>query len=225
MLSNAVIILYGPPGSGKGTQANLLSRKLGLTHLDTGRMLEAMLYDKKNANDTFISEQRALFEAGKLLDSEWVFGIMKQNIERLHAAGLGAIFSGSPRTLPEAKELLPVLQKLYGKEQIFVFVLDVPEAMSMERNENRMVCSFCDAPLLTQYIGTPKACPACGGELVRRSVDNAETIKVRLNEYRERTEPIFNYMSGENFSLYRVAGQEAPYKVFTQIYDHLKNTS
>ena len=225
MSSNNVIILYGPPGSGKGTQANLLARKLGLVHLDTGRMLEGIIYDSDKDKDSFVLKQRELFESGKLLDSDWVFGLIKENIERVHLAGLGVILSGSPRTLSEAQKLLPELEKLYGKEKIKVFVLEVPEEISLERNKNRMVCSFCDAPLLTQYVGNPTACPVCGGKLTKRKVDNPETIKIRLAEFHELTEPIFGYMEKEGFAVKKIHAEEAPYQVFSEINDNLKSTS
>lgn len=223
MSSDNVIILYGPPGSGKGTQANLLAKKLGLVHLDTGRMLEAMIYSPEKANDPFTLKQRGLFESGKLLDSDWVFSLMKANIEQVHAAGLGIVLSGSPRTLPEAQKLVPEIAGLYGKDKIHVFVLEVPENVSMERNQARLVCSFCDAPLLTRYVGNPTACPVCGGKLVKRKVDNPETIKVRLVEFHALTEPIFSYMEEAGYAVHRIKAEGAPYEVFTQINDNLKN--
>jgi adenylate kinase len=224
MSRKKIVILFGPPGSGKTTQAALVARKLGLIQLDTGRILEAAIYDPANQADPYVAEQKKLFEAGKLLDSGWAFSVIKNSLEGISAVGMGAVLSGSPRVLDEAQKLLPVIENLFGKENIFAFVIRVPEEVSLKRNESRLICSKCYAPVLTEFVGDLTACPICGGELRKRTVDNPETILVRLEEYHKRTEPILEFMKSEGYKLQEVDGTAAPYKVFESIYDHLKNT-
>lgn len=150
--------------------------------------------------------------------------MVSDHVREIHRVGWGIVFSGSPRTLLEAQGLLPVLAKLYGRKNIFVFVLQVPESASLKRNSARLICSVCGAPLLAEYYPTarPKYCPICGGPLYRRTLDNPATIKVRLKEYHERTEPIFALMRKSGYRVTRVAGLGAPYQVFKAIASTLK---
>ena len=140
--------------------------------------------------------------------------------------GEGIILSGSPRTLFEVTGLIPVLEKLYGKKRIHIFELRIKEAISVKRNSNRVVCSICRAPLLTAYYPSknPKHCPICAGPFYKRTLDNRETMKIRLNEYRERTEPVLGYLKKRRYKVNQVNGELPPFMVFKKIYGHFKNT-
>lgn len=214
-----VVILYGAPGSGKGTQANLLASKFDLIHFDTGKFFEAVVHDPKNQKDPKIRAERKLFDGGKLMTPSFVLDTVKKEAKEIHKAGFGIVFSGSPRTMFEAEGLMPELIKLYEKKNIYVFVLDVPAAESIKRNSNRMMCKFCGYGLLTAYydVKNPKHCPVCGGPFYKRSLDNPETIKVRLKEYAERTAPIFNYMKKHGVKQAKLNARPAPFKVFENI--------
>jgi len=219
------VVLYGPPGSGKGTQANLLADKLGIIHFDTGRFLESILHDPKRQKNKKIKEMRRLFDTGKLVTPSWFFKMEKEKIKKVHDAGEGIIFSGSPRTIFETERVLPLLKKFFGSKNIYVFALRIPEAVSVRRNSARLICSSCGSPLLTEYFPakTPKYCPRCGAKLYRRTVDNPATIKVRLKEYRERTEPVLGFMKKKGVKVYVIDGRPAPYKIFEKIYGFVKN--
>lgn len=219
MSRNKVIILFGPPGSGKSTQAALLSQKLDLIHFDTGKVMEREIYVTGR-----LKKYKKMFEDGKLLPSDLAAKIMIEKSEDAVKLGFGIVFSGSPRTVYEAGLLLPELSKLYGKKNIFIFAMEIPEKISIERNSARLVCSECGAPVLTEYYnGKPKNCPICGGKLYKRTVDKPAVIKKRLVEYRERTRPIFDYAEQKSFKLFEIDGKPAPYKVFKKINDNLKN--
>src|SRR5258708_25908868 len=116
-------ILYGPPGSGKGTQANLLAHRFDMTHFDTGKYLESVIYDPKRQKQASIRRERENFETGKLMTPSFVYNEVAKEAKRLGKAGWGIIFSGSPPKMVDARKLYPVLETLYGQKKIYVFPL------------------------------------------------------------------------------------------------------
>lgn len=219
-----VIIFYGPPGSGKGTQANLLASKLDVIHFDTGKVLESVVHDPANQKNPVIRRERKLFDTGILMTPSWVLSVVKKEAKRIYEADYGIVFSGSPRTMYEAKGLLPLLIKLYGKKNIYVFVLEAASAVSIKRNSSRLMCKVCGYGLLSSYYPSknPKHCPVCGGPFYRRTLDNPATIKVRLVEYAERTMPVLKFMSGKGVKITKLDARPAPYRVFEHISKVLK---
>lgn len=219
-----VVVLYGPPGAGKGTQANLLADTLNIIHFDTGRFLESIVHDPKRQKEKLVRRERALFDGGKLMTPSFVTGEVKREAARIAKAGWGVIFSGSPRTMYEAEKLYPEFKKLFGKKNIHIFVLDVPAAESIKRNSARMVCSSCGYLLLTAFSGrgTPKHCPVCGGHFYKRSLDKPSVIKIRLKEYEERTFPILTYAKRHGYHVVHIDARPAPYKVMEHINGYFK---
>jgi adenylate kinase len=219
-----VVILYGPPGAGKGTQANLLADKLDLIHFDTGKFLESIVHDPKRQKEKLVRRERALFDGGKLKTPSFVTGEVKREAEHIAAADWGLIFSGSPRTMYEAERLYPEFKKLYGKKNVHIFVLNVSAAESIKRNSARMVCSSCGYLLLTKYYPKAKAthCPVCAGKFYKRSLDKPSVIKIRLKEYKERTFPILAYARKQGYSVRRIDARPAPHTVMEHIYGYLK---
>lgn len=218
-------MLFGPPGAGKGTQANLLADKLGLIHFDTGKFLESVIYDPKRQKEKLIKKERKLWESGVLNTPSWVLGEVVREVKKIYKANFGIVFSGSPRTLFEAEGLLPLLEKLYGKRNLFAFILKISAPESVKRNSKRLICSICHTPLLTAYYpsSSPKHCPICAGPFYRRTLDKVEVIKVRFREYEKRTAPIFELMKKRSYKLIEVNAKPAPYKIFNEIYGYLKN--
>jgi len=220
------IMLFGAPGTGKGTQANLLANKLGIIHFDSGKFLESVVHDPARQKEAVIRRERKLFDTGKLLTPSFVFREVARGSERFAKAGLGMVFSGSPRTMYEAEKLVPMLERWYGKKNIFVFELGLPSAGSLARNGKRMVCSVCGYTLLTKYYPTahPKYCPVCAGSFYKRTLDNAKVIAVRLKEYRERTKPIFDFLKKRRYRVRLIDARPAPYKIFLKLNDYFKNS-
>ena len=220
------VIIYGPPGSGKGTQADLLARKFNFIHLDTGRYLESLLRSPKAKTDPILKREKANFDSGRLCTPEWVLKITREETERIAKAGYNLVFSGSPRTLFEAfgdkktKGLTETLIKSFGKKNVSVVLLEVRDETSIKRNSHRVVCSQCGLPKL-ESVSLPH-CPLCAGPMRTRSLDNPEIIKVRLKEYRDRTYPIVAQMKKKGFSISKIDGEPLPYKVSEKVVKALK---
>lgn len=217
-------MFYGPPGSGKTTQASLLSDKIGLFHFDTGHFLESLVYDPANRGKKTIIRERKLFEKGILMTPSFVLREVSNESKKIAKAGWGLVFSGSPRTIYEAKSLFPLLDKLYGKKNVFIFAMKIDDTKSSHRNAERLVCSICKRPLLREFYPSkkPKHCPFCAGPFYKRSLDTVESIKVRVREYEERTRPILNLAKRRRYKIHTINGELAPYQIFKKVYGHFK---
>lgn len=220
------IIVLGPPGSGKGTQAKLLAEKFGMFHFDTGDYLRHVFYDSKNGKNKEIQRQRRLSEAGELNNPAFVLKILTQQIKKLAKLHQPVILSGSPRTLFEAfgdkkhKGFMDVLKDRYGKNNVFVFILNISEKESIRRGVNRSLCSVCKSPFLE--VKNFKRCPFCAGKIIRRKDDKKNVILERLKEYHERTEPIFKKLKKQNYRLIEVNGALPPYAIHRKIVSFFK---
>ncbi|MEK7169587.1 MAG: nucleoside monophosphate kinase [Patescibacteria group bacterium] len=224
-MQKQAVIIYGPPGSGKGTQAELLARRYNFIHFDTGRYIESLVRAPGWEKSAVLRRERRIFDSGVLCTPSWVFKITAQFAGKMSKLGYSIVFSGSPRTLPEAfgtkdNGLAKVLERLYGKANIVVVQLQVSEKASLDRNSHRLVCSVCGLPLLS---GTKiKNCAFCAGKMRTRSLDKPEVIKVRLKEYHNRTYPIIAGMKKRNFKVFPINGEPLPYKVFENVKKALK---
>ena len=222
-----VVILYGPPGSGKGTQANIIANKLNLLHFDTGKFLENLVHDPERQREKFVRRERILFDKGRLMTPSFLLKEVVDKVKKLRRAEWGVVFSGSPRTMYEAKALLPVLSKLYGKKNIHIFLLDIPPKFSIKRNSKRLVCTVCGHMVLAEYhpLSAPKNCPVCAGPLYKRTLDTPDIIKVRLKEYEKRTLPILELLKKKKYHFQIIDARPAPHKVLKKIYANFKKAA
>ncbi len=217
-----VIIIFGAPGSGKGTQADLLSKNFGFYHFDSGKYIEQVINDPEKLKNKTVQREKKLFDSGVLCDPSWILQIVKEKSKELAKAGINIVFSGSPRTLFEAfgdkknVGLIKVLEKGYGKKNIGVLYIDVKPETSVFRNSHRSVCSVCGAPVLYKGDGE-QSCPFCDASLRKRSLDNPDTIKVRLEEYKNRTKPILEQLRKQGYVINNIEGEEPPFKVFEKV--------
>jgi adenylate kinase len=183
------VIFLGPPGSGKGTQAKMLSERLGMLHLSTGDILREAVKEGTPLG----REAKRYMDEGKLVPDEVVIGIVK---EWLLSKGVerGVIFDGFPRTVAQAEALDRMMKELGGKID-WVIDIEVSEAEVLKRLSGRRTCRNCGA-MYHLTFNPPKVdekCDRCGGELYQRDDDKEETIKSRLKVYREQTEPLKDY--------------------------------
>jgi adenylate kinase len=184
------IILLGPPGAGKGTQAKRIEEKHGLIQLATGDMLRAAV---KNGTEVG-RKAKPIMDAGKLVPDEILIAMIEERIAQPDCAK-GFILDGFPRTVPQAEALDAMLAARH-RELNHVIEMKVDEAALVDRITGRFSCTKCGASYHDRY-NRPKVdgvCDVCGNtSFTRRADDNAETIKARLEAYRSQTAPILPY--------------------------------
>ncbi len=178
------LILLGPPGAGKGTQAEILSKKLGIDTISTGVMLRAAIREGTELGKM----AEGYINAGGLVPDEVVVGIVKERLSQ-DDCKKGFILDGFPRTTAQAEALTAS-----GVEIDKVLSLEVSDATIIERLSGRRECKKCGTPYHVVYKPSPagEKCP-CGGELIQRPDDNEQTVKNRIEVYHNQTEPIKDY--------------------------------
>ncbi len=211
------IILLGPPGAGKGTQAKRLEEAHGLVQLSTGDMLRA---ERKSGSELGRKVQ-AIMDAGQLVSDDIIIDLIAARIDQLK--GQGFILDGFPRTVPQAMALDLMLRDK-GLKLDRVIEMTVDEAALIDRIGGRFSCAKCGASYHDRY-NRPKVegvCDVCGShDFVRRADDNPEAVKTRLVAYREQTAPILPYYRSKGV-LRSVDGMAAIDEVTRQIEEVLK---
>ena len=183
------IILLGPPGAGKGTQAKRLEDGRGMVQLSTGDMLR----EAKTSGTEMGKRVSAIMDRGELVTDEIVIGLIDEKLGQ--GAGGGFIFDGFPRTLKQA-DALGALMASKGQTLHSVIEMQVDDAALVARITGRFTCGTCGAVYHDQTKPTKVAgtCDACGGtDMKRRADDNAEALKTRLMEYYKKTSPLIGY--------------------------------
>ncbi|OHA52039.1 MAG: hypothetical protein A3A97_00625 [Candidatus Terrybacteria bacterium RIFCSPLOWO2_01_FULL_40_23] len=217
-----VVIICGPPGAGKGTQAELLKEKFDFYHFETSRIIEAALNSNEaeeitiNGETFYYAEERRKFSSGELNTPAVVSFWVKKKIKELVEQNKSLVFSGSPRTLFEADQLFPAILEFFAKENIYVFELMVAPQVSIDRNTHRRICSSCRLPHQQNYH--KDICKKCGNSLVTRgSLDTESVIKKRLEEFTARTKPAVFRAKEYELGLYSVDGARDELSVFSDI--------
>ena len=230
-----VVILMGPPGAGKGTQATLLAERLNLHYLETSRVLEEKFAEKKkkgqyivvDGKKYFFMKERKNWETGLLCSPPFVTHLIQQEIRQLSKEKKNLVLAGSPRTLYEAKKVTPLLEKLYGKKNIKIIFIALSLKESIFRNSHRRICELMRHPILyNKETKNLRYCPLDGSLLIkRRKLDDPKTIKIRWSEYKERTLPVLEYFSSRNLIIQRVNGERSVAKVFYSILQKIDDNS
>ncbi len=188
------LILLGPPGAGKGTQAQWLKDTYGIPQLSTGEMLREAV-----AKGTEVGrEAKSIMESGKLVSDEVINRIVAERIDQPDCSG-GFILDGFPRTIPQAEALDRMLAGR-GLSLDAVVEIKVDNRALVERISGRFSCGKCGAGYHDSFKPTavPGVCDVCGGtEFVRRKDDNAETVAARLAAYEAQTAPLLPYYRGK----------------------------
>lgn len=194
------LILMGPPGAGKGTQGEILEKKLGVNTISTGLMLRTAIKEQTQVGK--MAEQ--YINDGKLVPDEVIVAIVKERLAQADCEK-GFILDGFPRTTAQAEAL-----DAAGVEIDKVLLLEVEDDVIVERLSSRRECSKCGTPynIISKKPAKEGICDNCGGLLITRDDDNPETIQKRLNIYHEQTEPIKHFYM-EKGLLVTASGEES----------------
>jgi adenylate kinase len=185
----ARVVLLGPPGAGKGTQAKLLQEEFGAVQISTGDILRQAVADKTALG----GEAAAYISRGALVPDDLIVNLVAERLKEKDCAR-GFLLDGFPRTIPQAERLDEILDKM-GLRLNGVLSVQVPENILIKRLAGRRTCRQCGA-LTHVAFNTPKTagvCDRCGGELYQREDDKEETVAHRLEVYRAQTAPLVDY--------------------------------
>jgi adenylate kinase len=209
------LLMLGPPGAGKGTQAERLARTRGIPKISTGDILR----DAVSARTEVGRRAQAIMDRGELVSDDVMIGIVKERLERADALA-GFVLDGFPRTVPQAVALDAIMD---GRDPLIIVNVVVPEVELVRRLASRLICEDCganaaikesagigvDRPMMAGAGGSepeavvvrrattePLRCRRCGGRLVQRSDDNVEVVRERLKVYHNQSKPLIEYYKG-----------------------------
>ncbi len=215
----AALILFGPPGSGKGTQAKLLRECLSVAHISTGDMLREHIH----AGDALGKEVQGLMQAGQLVPDDLVNRLVAERIDRPDCAR-GFILDGYPRTLQQASVLEKMLQE--RKLDQVVVHLEVDYNVIIARLTGRRQCPVCGTlySLTSRPPKAPGVCDLDGAKLVIRDDDRESVIRQRLEAYERQTRPLLDHFAASGHRFYQVdASHDSPQQILHKICRFLKN--
>jgi len=206
------LILLGPPGAGKGTQAQRIVERYHIPQISTGDILRAAVKDGTPLG----TKAKGFMDRGQLVPDEIIIGTIAERL-KTKDCDPGFILDGFPRTIPQAEALQSILTKI-GKRIDHVINIEVPSEELVRRLTGRRTCKNCGAMfhLLFQPPKKQETCDRCGGLLYQRADDNEETIRTRLKEYEKQTAPLIQYYRGEE-KLRSIQGVGGPDQIFDQI--------
>ncbi|MFE7445326.1 adenylate kinase [Streptomyces chartreusis] len=188
------IVLVGPPGAGKGTQAAFLAKNLSIPHISTGDLFRANISQQTELGKL----AKSYMDAGNLVPDEVTIGMAKDRMEKPDAEN-GFLLDGFPRNVSQAEALDEMLQSESMKLDA-VLDLEVPEEEVVKRIAGRRICRKDSSHVFHVTYSKPKkegVCDACGGELYQRDDDSEETVRKRLEVYHTQTEPIIDYYKAQ----------------------------
>jgi adenylate kinase len=181
------LLMLGPPGAGKGTQAERFARTRGIPKISTGDILREAVH----AGTEIGCRAKAVMDRGELVGDDVMIGIVRERLEREDAMS-GFVLDGFPRTVAQAAALDEIMN---GRDPLIVVDIVVPEAELVRRLGTRMICQDCgaNAPVPSVVASALAACAKCGGRLVQRADDNQAVVLERLKVYHRESEPLVEY--------------------------------
>ena len=207
------LILMGPPGAGKGTQAEYIERKYWIPRISTGEMFRAAA----RFGTTLGLEAKELMDAGQLVPDEITIGIVRARLAERDCIK-GFLLDGFPRTVAQAEALDGIILAEWNKKLDAVINIVVPNEILTLRLSGRRTCSQCGATYHTQFNppGAGSICDICGGEVIQRSDDQENTVTQRLAVYTQETEPLTDYYAQRGL-LININGDQSLEAVFKDI--------
>lgn|SRR5574341_709011 len=206
------LILLGPPGSGKGTQAMMLEEKLKLKHLSSGDLLRGAVKEKTDLG----RQAFAYMQKGELVPDELIVDLIEDQLGKKETAS-GYLLDGFPRTVVQAQKLDQMLQRQKQKVDLTI-KFELPDEIILKRLSGRLVCPNCHANY-NIYFSPPKnenSCDNCGSKLVKREDDQEEVVKNRIKVYRRQTEPVEEFYRSQR-KLFPIDASVAAEELFKQI--------
>lgn len=190
------LLIMGPPGAGKGTQAEMMVKELGLTHISTGDMFRAAI----KAGTEMGKKAKEFMDDGKLVPDEVVVGMVKERLSLPDCQSF--LLDGFPRTLAQAEALDATLKEM-GIKLDGVVNIEVPREKLMDRLTGRRICRGCGVSyhMIFNAPQEPGKCNSCGGELYQRDDDNEATVSNRLDVYEAQTQPLIDYYKAQDLLL------------------------
>lgn len=213
------IILMGPPGAGKGTQAEMLVQKFNIPHISTGDMFRAAIKQGTELG----RKAKTIMDAGQLVTDDVTIGIVQERLAETDCNN-GFLLDGFPRTIPQADAMIKIMSGL-NRSLDAVINIEVPSQILMGRMTGRRICRQCGATYHLEFKPPHETsqCDRCAGEIYQRSDDSAETVTNRLEVYAQQTEPLVEFF--DQLGLIRtIDGTKAAEKVFEDIIHSLSDT-
>ncbi|AJA49710.1 adenylate kinase [Clostridium pasteurianum DSM 525 = ATCC 6013] len=210
------IILLGPPGAGKGTQAKQISTKYNIPHISTGDIFRKNISEKTELG----VKAQSYIDKGLLVPDELTIDIIKDRLDNEDCKN-GFLLDGFPRTVKQA-EALELFLNQKGDKIDYVLLVKVPESSILERMTGRRVCLKCGASYHIKF-NPPKVlgkCDACNSDIIQRKDDSEETVKERIDVYNKQTEPLIEYYDDKKI-MHSVDGTQDIEVVFKSISDIL----
>lgn len=212
-----ILVMLGPPGSGKGTQAKKLAATYEIPHVSTGDLFR----EHVSQNTDLGKQAKEYMNAGKLVPDELVLEILFDRITRPDCKK-GYLLDGSPRTIHQAEILSSVIDP---SVKVMALSLDVPDEEIVKRAEGRLVCKQC-GHIYNKYILAPAkegVCDICGGEVYQRKDDQPAVVLERLKVYHQQTKPLLDYYFKKGL-LKHFNGREQPEMVFNKLKTYIDST-
>jgi adenylate kinase len=212
-----IIVLLGPPGSGKGTQAHRLSEALGIPHISTGDIFR---FNIKNQTPLGLKVKEFL-DAGKLVPDDVTMEMLFDRLGKPDCKN-GYLLDGVPRTVPQIKAIDEYINKI--PHRLVIFNLQVSDAEVLKRITGRRTCQQCGKIYHISFNPPKKEgiCDVCGGKLIQRSDDSEEVVKERLKAYHAQTKPVVEYLR-KTGSVIEIDGSQPPDTVFQAMMKHLSS--
>lgn len=218
-----IFVFLGPPGAGKGTQAELLSKKTNYPVYSSSKIIRVKF--EKSPDDPKVKKAKQQYQEGELVNPKLFARWSQEFIEDLkpQLEEDGVIFDGFLRTLKETKIVLPFLLKQFKQEQIKVFYLKISKKEIKKRLLDRLICSNCNKPIrpdLDLEIGDNCPYEDCSGTIQKRKIDDLEIMKERIKAFQDQTLPAINYMK-EKRIVVEIDGNQPVKEVHKEIVKHI----
>ena len=223
-----LLILIGPPGSGKGTQAQLIKERLKFDLILSSSGIIREKFKSDNPSDPIVIEAKQQYRSGQLVNpsivGQWTIDKIQSIVDSLK---IGVIMDGTTRTIIEAEMVVPVFVELFGKENIHAIYLNADTAITAKRNMARLICQTCQRPIRPSTAQIGDSCPFkdCKGAVGKRDIDSdEEVILKRMEVYKRDTAPVLDILRKQDLLL-EVDGSAPIEDVYTQIENKLKSVS